>query len=109
MVSFKKCASRWLRRGQWLCLLGLLAAPPVEAASLQIRALFKPDPANPQKNEFINQTPSTGYCEYYPQICRDSNTFSLRLMTQVQSSQPIQANASQRNSAMFKVPGHGAP
>ncbi|MGG2023591.1 hypothetical protein AB1J88_26540 [Pseudomonas sp. S8] len=105
MVSFKKCASGWLRRGQWLCLLGLLAAPPIEAASLEIRALFKPDPANPQKNEFINQTPSTGYCEYYPQICRDIDTFSLRLMTRVNSNKPMQANASQRNSAMFKVPG----
>jgi hypothetical protein len=109
MVSFKKCASRWLRRGQWLCLLGLLAAPPVEAASLQIRALFKPDPANPQKNEFINQTPSTGYCEYYPQICRDSNTFSLRLMTRcspVSPFRPMPASATVRCS---KCRGHGAP
>jgi hypothetical protein len=67
--------------------------------------LFTPDSANPLRNEFINKTPSSGYCEYYPDVCRNSNTFSIRLLTSVESNKAIQADADPRNSAMFKVPG----
>ncbi|MFJ2282378.1 hypothetical protein ACIOUG_14675 [Pseudomonas sp. NPDC087803] len=87
------------------CLLAMLVAPSAEAATQEIRALFMPDSANPQRNTFVNQTPSTGYCEYYPDICRNSQTFSIRLPTRVVSNKPMQANAAPRDSAMFKVPG----
>ncbi|WP_338584947.1 hypothetical protein [Pseudomonas sp. MAG733B] len=90
---------------QWLCVLALFVAPSAEAVNKEIRALFTPDSANPQSNKFINQTPSTGYCEYYPDICRNSDTFSIRLMTRLESNKAIQANAGPRDSAMFKVPG----
>jgi len=89
----------------WLGLLAVFASPSAGAVALEINALFRPDSANPQRNEFVNQTPSTGYCEYYPEICRNSNTFSLRLMTKVDSIKAMQANADPRGSAMFKVPG----
>ncbi|WPN31197.1 hypothetical protein QMK54_05390 [Pseudomonas sp. P5_109] len=90
---------------QWLCVLALFVATPAEAVNHEIRALFTPDSANPQSNKFINQTPSTGYCGDYPDICRNSDTFSIRLMTRVVSNKLIQADAGPRESAMFKVPG----
>jgi hypothetical protein len=89
----------------WLGLLAVFASHSAGAVTQEISALFRPDSANPQRNEFVNQTPSTGYCEYYPEICRNSNTFSLRLMTKVDSIKAMQANADPRGSAMFKVPG----
>jgi hypothetical protein len=90
---------------QWLCVLALFVAPSAEAVNKEIRALFRPDSANPQRNMFVNQTPSTGYCEYYPAICDNSDTFSIRLMTRVESNRAIEADAGPRASAMFKVPG----
>ncbi|MBV6822353.1 hypothetical protein [Pseudomonas sp. PD9R] len=92
-------------RGRWLGLLAMFAATTAGAATQEIRALFTPDSANPLRNEFVNKTPSSGYCEYYPDICRNSNTFSLRLLTSVESNKALQADADPRNSAMFKVPG----
>ncbi|QAX86704.1 hypothetical protein C2E19_23910 [Pseudomonas sp. DTU12.3] len=105
MVIFTSPLLKWLRDGRWLCLFALVATYPVEAATQEIRALFTPDSANPQSNKFINKTMSTGYCEYYPDICRNSETFSIRLLTRLESNKPIQANAGPRDSAMFKVPG----
>ncbi|MCP1420874.1 hypothetical protein J3D47_005117 [Pseudomonas laurylsulfativorans] len=99
MVNLKTCLP------QWLCVLALFVAPSAEAVNKEIRALFRPDPANPQRNMFVNQTPSTGYCEYYPAICDNSDTFSIRLMTRVESNRAIEADAGPRASAMFKVPG----
>lgn len=99
MVNLKTCLP------QWLCVLALFVAPSAEAVNKEIRALFRPDPANPQRNMFVNQTPSTGYCEYYPAICDNSDTFSIRLMTRVESNRAIEADAGPRGSAMFKVPG----
>ncbi|POA17196.1 hypothetical protein C1886_23215 [Pseudomonas sp. FW300-N1A1] len=96
---------RLLRCGRWLGLLTMVASPSVGAVTQEIRALFTPDSANPQSNKFINKTPSTGYCEYYPDICRNSDTFSIRLLTQLESNKAIEADAGPRNSAMFKVPG----
>ncbi|MBV6822356.1 hypothetical protein [Pseudomonas sp. PD9R] len=95
----------WLRRGRSLALLAVVAASSAGAATQEIRALFTPDSANPLRNDFINKTPSSGYCEYYPEVCRNSNTFSIRLLTSVESNTAIQADADPRNSAMFKVPG----
>ncbi|WP_095165990.1 hypothetical protein [Pseudomonas sp. Irchel 3H3] len=99
MVNLKTCIP------QLLCVLALFVATPAEAVNQEIRALFRPDPANPQRNAFLNKTPSTGYCEYYPVICSNSDTFSIRLMTQLESNKAIQADAGPRDSAMFKVPG----
>ncbi|MDF9777065.1 hypothetical protein [Pseudomonas baetica] len=104
-MNLKTSLRGWLRRGRLLVLL-IIVAPSAEAVNQEIRALFTPDPANPQRNEFINKTPESGYCAYYPDICRRSNTFSLRLMTRFESNGAMQADADPRNSAMFKVPGN---
>ncbi|MGF6128283.1 hypothetical protein QF019_003496 [Pseudomonas frederiksbergensis] len=62
-----------------MALLVALAMPPAQAVNQEIRARFTPDPAQPQKNEFINLTPSSGYCATYPDECRQNNTFSIQL------------------------------
>ncbi|MCP1486429.1 hypothetical protein J3D48_002742 [Pseudomonas fluorescens] len=95
---------RWRYRGSLLGLLAMLTSPSAGAVTQEIKALFTPDSSNPQRNEFVNKTPPSGYCEYYPDICARSNIFSIRLMTRVESNKAMQANADSRNSAMFKAP-----
>ena len=66
---------------RFTCRLGLLVALsiPAEAANREIRALFQPDPSQPNKNVFINQTPNSGYCATYPEQCASNNIFSIQL------------------------------
>ena len=108
-MFLENCVPRWQQCAQWLGLLTMFVAPTAGAVTQEIRALFTPDSANPHRNEFLNKTPSSGYCEYYPLICRDSQTFSIRLLTRFDSKKAIEADASPRNSAMFKVPVEWRP
>jgi hypothetical protein len=62
-----------------LALAMTLVVPSVGAVNQEIRALFTPDPSQPQKNVFINKTPNSGYCATYPDQCRENNMFSIRL------------------------------
>ena len=101
--------SRLLRRGRWLGMLAVVAAPSVQAVNQEIRALFTPDSANPQRNMFVNKTPVSGYCADYPSECRDNETFSIRLPMRFESTSPMQPNASPRNSAMFSIPALWRP
>ncbi|MEO4017323.1 hypothetical protein [Pseudomonas rossensis] len=81
------------------CYLGLLmalAVPSAEAANQEIRALFQPDPSQPNKNAFLNKTPNSGYCASYPGECASNNMFSIQL--------PIRFNASR-----FIGVGEGIP
>jgi hypothetical protein len=94
----------WLRRGQWLGVLAMLAAPTAGAVTQEIRALFTPDSANTQSNKFINKTPPSGYCAEYPGQCQDNNMFSIRLPIRFESIRAMQPHAGARNSAMFRVP-----
>jgi hypothetical protein len=108
-MNLKTLLPGWFCRGQWLGLLAMFVATSAGAAIQEIRALFTPDSANPLRNEFVNKTPPSGYCEYYPDICRNSNTFSIRLLTRVESNKVMQVDADPRESAMFKVPGGWRP
>jgi hypothetical protein len=75
------------------------------AEEVSIQASFKPDSANPQRNKFTNDTPSSGYCAFLPQECLDNNMFSLRMPIQFNSSGPITANHTDpRKGAWIKVP-----
>ncbi|RON43015.1 hypothetical protein [Pseudomonas frederiksbergensis] len=65
---------KWFMYGLALALV----APSAQAFNQEIRARFSPDPAQPQKNVFINQTPNSGYCATYPEECRVNETFSIR-------------------------------
>ncbi|SDS38534.1 hypothetical protein SAMN05216496_1462 [Pseudomonas sp. Z003-0.4C(8344-21)] len=57
----------------------VLATSMAQAAIQEIRATFRPDPSQPNKNVFINQTPNSGYCANYPEQCADNTTFSIQL------------------------------
>lgn len=62
------------------CALALaLSASAAQAINQEIRALFQPDPAQPSKNLFVNQTPNSGFCVDYPAQCADSKMFSIEL------------------------------
>lgn len=56
-----------------------LAMPSAQAVNQEIRASFTPDPSQPQKNVFINTTPSSGYCATYPEVCKENDTFSIEV------------------------------
>jgi len=48
-----------------------------QAGSAEIRAEFRPDPANPMANQFKNNMPSAGYCAWFTAFCNRNNLFSL--------------------------------
>ncbi len=77
----------------WLGLLAVLIAPPAHAANKEIRALFRPDPAQPNKNVFVNQTPNSGYCSQWPDQCVENKMFSIRLPVQFNSKRQIYARS----------------
>ena len=93
----RRCAGAMVVCSMWL--------PTVGAEEVSIQASFKPDSANPQRNKFTNDTPSSGYCATYPQQCVDNEMFSLQVPIQFDSSGPITANhADPRKGAWIKVP-----
>lgn len=72
--------------------LGLLAAlsiPAAEAVNREIRALFQPDPSQPNRNVFINKTPNSGYCASYPSECADNNMFSIHVPVRFDSTRAL--------------------
>lgn len=73
----------------WLGLLAAMTAPSTDAANREIRALFQPDPAQPNKNVFVNKTPASGYCTLDPAQCADNNMFSIQLPVRFNSSRSI--------------------
>lgn len=79
------------------CALALaLVISTAHGASQEIRAMFRPDPAQPTKNVFVNKTPNSGYCANYPNQCAENVMFSIRV--------PVNFNASR-----FLLPGEGIP
>ncbi|WP_030129579.1 hypothetical protein [Pseudomonas sp. QTF5] len=73
----------------WLGLLAALMVPSAQAANQEIRALFQPDPSQPNKNVFINQTPNSGYCAIWPDQCVENNMFSIQLPVRFESTRPV--------------------
>ena len=89
--------------------IGLLTLFSVAAAAEvhNIDATFEPDFANPQKNQFKNQTPSEGFCRQAPWACEPFGLFSLIARIPFEASAPIQANHSDpRQGGMAKVPSN---
>ncbi|MHB2249596.1 hypothetical protein ACX64O_22335 [Pseudomonas fitomaticsae] len=90
-------------QAKWLVgLFGGLLSVSAQAVTQEIRAVYVPDPANPQSNVFINQTPQSGYCATYPNDCKPMS--GVRLPLRFTSVQAIEPGASERNGAMFKMP-----
>lgn len=76
------------------CGLGfLLTLCMVEAHAVnqEIRALFQPDPAQTGKNLFVNQTPNSGYCVYFPAKCAAADMFSIELPVSHDSNRALVA------------------
>ncbi|WP_223458228.1 MULTISPECIES: hypothetical protein [unclassified Pseudomonas] len=73
----------------WLGLLVALSMPSAEAINREIRASFQPDPSQPNKNEFLNKTPNSGYCANYPGQCIENNIFSIELPVRFSSDRAI--------------------
>lgn len=93
------------RRYALFHLLLALWVSPALAVEKTIEAVFEPDSGNPQKNEFINQTPSEGFCAQVPQACKPYGLFSLIMPVLFTANAPIRANhADPRQGAMAKVP-----
>ncbi|HJR30218.1 MAG TPA: hypothetical protein VJ889_16005 [Pseudomonas sp.] len=84
----------------WLGLLAVLGLPGAQAANQEIRALFQPDPSQPNKNVFINKTPNSGYCVSYPAQCADNNMFSIQVPIRFSTVTPLFSS----NGIWVKVP-----
>ncbi len=85
----------------------LLFSASASLADEQITARFRPDPANPMKNDFENTTPISSICAaHIPTQCRALGIFSLRDNDfAANSNQPIEANhEDDRKGFMVKVP-----
>ncbi|MHC8349069.1 hypothetical protein ACYZT7_06715 [Pseudomonas sp. RT4P38] len=77
---------------QSINLLGLclaLAVPSAAAFNQEIKASFAPDPSQPSKNVFTNQTPNSGYCATYPAQCAQYNMFSIQIPVRFDSKRLI--------------------
>ena len=96
-----------LYRSLTVMLMAGLATLPASAAVKEIEALFRPDSANPQSNEFINQTPSEGFCLQLPNQCKPEGLFSLVAPIVFNAKEPIRAfHTDPRQGGMAKVPSH---
>ena len=105
MMNLSRISTRSMRFFVMLFLLAAVLPRSAEAVNQQILAVFKPNPANPQFNEFQNRTLTSGFCLDNPPQCRAENLFSLRLPIQSFSNATIQGgHNNQRMGAMFNIP-----
>jgi len=90
----------------WLFMqvLAGLFSSPAQAVTQEIRASFVPDSANPHNNQFINQTPQSGYCADYVNDCKTYNLSGLRLPLRFAAIHPIEPGAPARAGATLKAP-----
>lgn len=95
-------------KGFFAALTLALFCSSASAGFTEVRAEFRPDPANPMLNRFKNVTPSTGYCEHFFAFCKPRGLFSLALPigpVPYTSGGPVQANHTDpRQGAYLKVP-----
>ncbi|MGF6152146.1 hypothetical protein [Pseudomonas fluorescens] len=85
-------------------LLAVLTTPVV-AATVEMTAVFRPDPAKPMQNAFVNTTPQGGYCGDHPAYC-ENGVFSIALPIRFKSIAPILPLHDERQGPMFKVPSY---
>ncbi|WP_085684570.1 MULTISPECIES: hypothetical protein [unclassified Pseudomonas] len=84
----------------WPVFLMVLSLSSAQAANQEIRALFQPDPSQPNKNEFINKTPNSGYCASFPSECEDNRMFSIQVPIRFSTVTPLFSD----NGVWVKVP-----
>jgi len=79
--------------------------PTTHAYDYEIRAVFRPDPSNPNANKFVNTTPVTGFCAQSPSLCSSRGLVSMRMPISSESNGPLYANHNDpRQGAMFNLP-----
>lgn len=104
--------SRFKQRATWWLATTLLAGAymaTADAAVQNITAVFRPDPANPLDNKFVNTTPESGLCAWHPPMfpmCKALGIFTIRTNDIVfTSTKPVPANHdNERQGFMAKVP-----
>ncbi len=102
MVSGLHKINRFNQAKGWCGVIAGLLSSSAFAVTQEIRAVYIPDPANPQTNTFIDQTPQSGYCGTYPNECKPLS--GVRLPLRFASAQAVEPGASERNGAMFRMP-----
>ncbi|MFS2069498.1 hypothetical protein ACEN9D_12120 [Pseudomonas sp. CT11-2] len=75
----------------------------VNAVTLEMSAVFRPDPANAMRNVFENTTPQGGHCKDHPTYCAPG-VFSIGVPIRFKASAPIEAKHEQRQGPMFQLP-----
>lgn len=75
------------------------------AATVDLTAVFRPDPARPMHNEFKNTTPQGGYCKDHPAYC-ENGVFSIALPVRFRSIAPILPEHAERQGPMFRTPSY---
>ena len=97
--------------GGCLAILAGLSTSLAQAATVEITAVFSPDPNNPQVNRFKNTTPNSGVCLSYPHLCTPNGYFSISLpgLQAISQTAILASHANVRNGAMFKVPAEPQP
>jgi len=94
------CALKCLLRifiGVWV--------PVVSAFTQEITARYSPDSGSTSPEKFTNTTPVKGFCSISGGFYCDSNTYSVRVPIDFNSTGALVANhPSERQGAMFKVP-----
>ena len=104
MVSAVRKCKRVIKGAVLYYLCGGMFSVSALAITQEIRAVYVPDPANPQNNKFVNQTPQSGYCGQYPNDCKPYNLVSLRVPLRFSAVRAIEPGTSERDGAMFKMP-----
>ena len=105
---------RFKQRAAWWLTTTLLAGAymvTADAAVQNITAVFRPDPANPLDNKFVNTTPESGLCAWHPPMfpmCKALGIFTIRTNDIVfTSNRPVPAHHdNERQGFMAKVPSN---
>ncbi|KAA8560898.1 hypothetical protein FX985_00948 [Pseudomonas extremaustralis] len=90
--------------GLWVA--GLLSglSGPAMAATVDILASFRPDPSQPARNVFKNETPpGNSYCGWAPQYCSEAR-YSIGLPIKFNMASAIQPGGDDRQHILFHAP-----
>ncbi|WP_413703508.1 hypothetical protein [Pseudomonas sp. Pseusp16] len=73
------------------------------AATIEMTAVFRPDPSKPMHNVFQNTTPQSGHCKDHPNYCEEG-VFSIGVPIRFRSVAPFLPMHDERQGPMFRVP-----
>jgi len=75
----------------------------VEAATMNITAVFSPSMDKPENNTFKNTTPQSGYCAKWPQHCQKGEV-SIGIPFIIRPAKPTPKNNAPRDGVYLKMP-----